>query len=119
MGYAGRPRIGGWYRRLDRPQAFQVVAIDERGQTVDVEYFDGTVDEWPLSHWHGLEIEACEAPQDWSGPFDDVDSDDPEGAPAGDGRHELLEGVDAEARKGATPSIRLRKRRRNGHARRA
>lgn len=119
MGYTGRPRIGSWYRRLDRPQAFHVVALDERAQTVEIEYFDGTVDEWPMSHWHGLQIEPCEAPHDWTGPFDDVDATDLEGGTAGDGRHELLEGIDAEAHKGATPSDRPRKRRRNGHARRA
>lgn len=70
------PVIGDWYRRADRPQVFQVVAIDSEAGTVDIEYFDGTVDEWPMDHWLALEIERCEPPQDWSGPFDDVERDD-------------------------------------------
>lgn len=80
----GRPPfVGNWYVRADRPQPFQVVAVDDRGGTVDIEYFDGTVDEWPLSHWHGLEIEACEEPRDWSGALGDVEWDErPNGEPA-------------------------------------
>lgn len=71
-----RPRVGEWYRRQDRPQPFHVVAVDEDSGTVDIEYFDGTIDEWPADHWAALEIEPCGAPQDWSGPFDDVRPDD-------------------------------------------
>jgi len=70
------PIVGNWYRRLDRPQPFQVVAYDRDAGTVDVEYFDGTVDEWPAEHWYDLEIEPCDAPQDWSGPFDDIEPDE-------------------------------------------
>lgn len=73
MVYNARPEIGNWYRRLDRPQAFQVIAVDAQAGTVELEYFDGTVDEWPLAHWYALDIEPSAAPQDWSGAFDQVD----------------------------------------------
>lgn len=90
------PAVGSWYVRADRPQPFQVVAVDARGGTVDIEYFDGTVDEWPLSHWHGLEIEACEAPRDFSGAYDDIEWDErPNGEPGlsrDEAVRELLEG---------------------------
>ena len=65
------PEVGQWYQRADRPQPFQVVAIDADAETVDVEYFDGTVDEWPLSHWLELTIEPSGAPPDPSGALDD------------------------------------------------
>jgi hypothetical protein len=61
---------------VDRPQSFQVVAYDREAGTVDVEYADGTVDEWPFTHWRALGLEPCEAPQDWTGPFDAIESDD-------------------------------------------
>lgn len=70
------PEIGDWYRRLDRAQPFRVVACDESGGTVDIEYFDGTLDEWPLSHWDELPIERCAAPEDWTGPFDSIEEED-------------------------------------------
>lgn len=65
------PVVGQWYQRADRAQPFQVVAVDEDDETVDVEYFDGTVDEWPLAHWHALDIEPTGAPPDASGALDD------------------------------------------------
>lgn len=77
--FAGSPQIGTWYRRQDRAQAFKVVALDQEARTVDLEYFDGTLDEWPLSHWHALDLEPCEAPYDWTGAFDRSERDDPFG----------------------------------------
>lgn len=71
MRVAHAPIVGQWYRRTDRPQPFQVVATNPADQTVDIEYFDGTVDEWPLSHWHGLDIVVSGAPPDPSGALDD------------------------------------------------
>ncbi|HSW14083.1 MAG TPA: TraR/DksA C4-type zinc finger protein [Solimonas sp.] len=69
-----QPVIGQWYRRADRPQAFQVVASDRGERIVDVEYFDGTVDEWPLAHWALLDVSPCEPPLDCSGPYDDSEA---------------------------------------------
>lgn len=69
------PEVGGWYRRLDIAQPFQVVAADFDDGTVEVEYFDGTVDEWPLSHWQELDIEACGAPPDVRGALDETDDE--------------------------------------------
>lgn len=76
MSIENSPVIGNWYRRSDRPQPFHVVAFDPVADSIDVEYFDGTVDEWPLSHWYLLDLEVCEAPQDWTGPFDNIERDD-------------------------------------------
>jgi hypothetical protein len=69
------PVIGQWYRRADRTMPFHVVAADAVDQTVDVEYFDGTVDEWPLSHWHGLDIEPTGAPPDATGALESPTED--------------------------------------------
>jgi hypothetical protein len=85
------PMVGEWYRRLDRPQAFQVVAFDAPEGTVDIEYFDGTIDEWPISHWYELPIEPCDAPQDSSGPFDAIDGDGYEEGGIEDHSHEAID----------------------------
>jgi hypothetical protein len=69
------PTVGMWYRSAAYPQAFQVVAIDGDSESVDIEYFDGTVDEWPLMRWAHMGLESCEAPQDDRGPFDSCDGD--------------------------------------------
>ena len=38
------PTIGAWYR-LDGGESFEVVAFDTDDGTVEIQYFDGTVEE--------------------------------------------------------------------------
>lgn len=70
------PVVGNWYRHLDKGEPFQVVAVDDAGN-IEIAQFDGTVDEIAAQDWPGLEIEPCEAPADWSAPFDHLDPDQP------------------------------------------
>ena len=70
------PIIDNWYYHLDKGQRFRVVAMDEESQTVEVQYFDGNVDEYELEIWYQLNIEPCEAPENWSGPLDIGNVDD-------------------------------------------
>ena len=65
------PEIGGWYRGEDGQ--FKVVAWDERSGSVEVQYFDGTLTGVDIELWDGLVLSCCPAPEDWSGPFDDVE----------------------------------------------
>ena len=71
-----RPVIGQWYRHRGDQQAFQVVAVDDADGSVELQFFDGTVDELRLVQWYALDIEDAEAPQDWTGPFDRIARDD-------------------------------------------
>lgn len=75
---APQPGIGDWYR-LSGGELFEVVAINEGDTTIDIQYFDGTVEEMDREDWEaqwddGL-IEAAEPPEDWSGSVD-VDGND-------------------------------------------
>ena len=70
------PIIGNWYRNQETGNDFEVVALDEDAQTIEIQYFDGEVEELDLDAWYELAIEAIEAPEDWSGPFDELESDD-------------------------------------------
>jgi len=60
------PQVGAWYRLPDG-KMFEVVAIDEQDRTVDVQHYDGTVEEWDLEAWTDLSLERGEAPEDWTG----------------------------------------------------
>lgn len=78
---APQPTIGDWYRTRGGA-LFEVVAIDEDDATIEIQYFDGTVEEMDREDWvaqwdEGL-LEAAEAPEDWSGSVD-VDADDGRG----------------------------------------
>jgi hypothetical protein len=70
------PIISNWYCHLDKGQRFRVVAIDEKTKTVQVQDFDGNLDEYEMESWYQLEIEPCEAPENWSGPLDIGNVDD-------------------------------------------
>ena len=70
------PIIGNWYRNQETGNDFEVVALDEDAQTIEIQYFDGEVEELDLDAWYELAIEAIEAPEDWSGPFDELEADD-------------------------------------------
>ena len=71
-----KPVITQWYRHLDKGYEFQVTAIDDRDKTVEIQYFDGDLDEVELNDWYHLQIEPIEAPEDWTGPVDDIERDD-------------------------------------------
>jgi hypothetical protein len=70
------PIVGNWYRHVDKGQTFTVVAVDERNDVVEIQDFDGGLAEIELTAWPDLELEAAEAPEDWTGPVDDVETDD-------------------------------------------
>jgi hypothetical protein len=78
---APHPSIGDWYR-LRGGELFEVVAIDEDEGTIDIQYFDGTVEEMDHEDWAAQSedgaLEAAEAPEDWSGSVD-VENGDEEG----------------------------------------
>ena len=68
------PVVGDWYRRQGGA-LFEVVAIDRDDATVEVQHFDGTLEEFDLESWEEQEFEEAQAPEDWSGSVD-VDSED-------------------------------------------
>lgn len=63
------PVIGHWYRRANR-QLFEVVAIDEDDATVELQFFDGTIDEVDFEMWKDFLLIQVAAPEDWSGSVD-------------------------------------------------
>ncbi len=63
------PVIGQWYKRPGRG-IFEVVAIDDQARTIELQHFDGTVDELDRESWDDTWIEVVEAPEDYSGSLD-------------------------------------------------
>ena len=70
------PQVSQWYRHLDKGQQFYVTAIDDDEGTVEIQHFDGDVEEMDFDDWHELSLEPIEPPEDWTGPVDDVVRDD-------------------------------------------
>ncbi len=70
------PIVDNWYQHLDKGQAFQVVAVDEDASTVELQHFDGDVEEIDLNAWYQIPVKLIEEPENWSGPFDVGEMDD-------------------------------------------
>lgn len=79
-----RPVIDQWYQRLDTGERFRVVALDANGYAIATQDFDGNLAEFDADAWKALELEEISAPEDWTGPFDDVQADDAESAAGAD-----------------------------------
>ena len=63
------PIIGQWFRRPSGT-LFEVVAIDDDDRTVEIQQFDGTIDEVDIDIWPELLLTEVSAPEDWSGSVD-------------------------------------------------
>lgn len=68
------PDIGHWYQDGFKTSIFEVVALDIKGG-VEIQYFDGEIEELDLDSWYELELVEIPAPEDWSGPFEMVKED--------------------------------------------
>lgn len=70
------PMVDQWYMHLDKGQRFIVTAIDEQGESIEVQHFDSDLEEFTQDEWQELDIELCEAPENWSGALDIGEQDD-------------------------------------------
>jgi hypothetical protein len=71
-----KPAIGQWYRPHEKGDSFQVIAFDESSGTIEMQHFDGDIEEWDAESWRLLAPELIETPEDWTGPMDDIEPDD-------------------------------------------
>ena len=67
---------GQWYRDCGSGSIFQIVSVDEKDGSIEVQYIDGSVEESSVEDWVARALEGCEQPEDWVGPFDDLEADD-------------------------------------------
>lgn len=63
------PEVGGWYRDYES-RLFEVVAVDDADGSIDIQHFDGTVEELEPQDWVALLPRAVDPPEDWSGAMD-------------------------------------------------
>jgi hypothetical protein len=73
-----QPIVGQWYRGATN-ELFEVVAVDDGDETIEIQFFDGTVTEMDFDAWQqqvlDRTLEAAGAPEDWSGAVD-VETED-------------------------------------------
>ena len=64
------PVVDNWYMHLDKGQRFTITEVNEDDETIELQHFDGDIDEITFSDWSDYNVELCEAPENWSGPID-------------------------------------------------
>ncbi|WP_096086474.1 DUF6763 family protein [Agaribacterium haliotis] len=58
------PLIGTWFRDAESGQRFEVVAIDEKQNTIEVQYTDGDIGEFDIESWGSMKLVETDAPED-------------------------------------------------------
>ena len=71
------PEIGQWYR-CPNNSLFEVVARDTDDATIEIQHFDGTIEELDDYGWVAQKAIIAAAPEDWSGSVDISREDHPE-----------------------------------------
>ena len=70
------PLIEQWYAHVDKGQLFYITDINEEKNAIEIQHFDGDIEELNFDEWRELEIELSEEPVSWAGPLDIAEKDD-------------------------------------------
>jgi hypothetical protein len=63
-------QVGVWYKDLQTGTQFEVVALDDSAQTIEVQLLDGALCEYDLDTWSDMTLAAIEEPEDWRNAFE-------------------------------------------------
>ncbi len=69
------PIIGNWYTHEDKGQTFQIIEIEDEGE-IEIQHIDGDLEAVEGSEWMQMDLVLAAAPEDWTGPIDDIEYDD-------------------------------------------
>ncbi len=70
------PVVDQWYTHYDKGQDFCVTAVDEDAGTIEIQHFDGDLEEVGFEEWRLMDIELAETPENTDGPLDVGDLED-------------------------------------------
>ena len=66
------PVVGNWYLHRDKGQTFKIIDIDRDSGAIEIQYFDGDLEEIDGDAWDEMDLELAAPPEDETGPLDDV-----------------------------------------------
>lgn len=59
------PRIGEWYKD-EKGVSFEVITVDDEEQLIQVQYFDGSVEDLDFDIWNKSGFISRAPPEEWS-----------------------------------------------------
>ncbi len=69
------PAVGSWYIELATGQLFEIVAVDEKNSTIEIQYEDGDLADYDADSWGHLDIAMATAPEPGGAHFGDSSFD--------------------------------------------
>lgn len=87
------PVVGQWYKEPDG-LTFEVVAIDDHDDTIEIQYADGAVEEFDMESWLTMELTPLSAPENLRGMFDEMECEEDLGRTAFNGRERWSDYLD-------------------------
>jgi len=60
-----QPEIGTWFQESVYGYEFEVIAFDDRSQSVSVQHLDGSLEEYDEDTWLSIEPHSIPRPQEW------------------------------------------------------
>jgi len=64
------PVTGNWYQNQKTEKVFQIMSINQDDNTIDIQHFDGNIEEISFEDWFGMDLELAEPTEDWSGAYE-------------------------------------------------
>jgi len=68
--------VGNWYQEALSDKLFEIVAVDEETDSIQVQFYDGEIEEFDQDTWESLILFTAAPPEDWRGPFEISSEDD-------------------------------------------
>ena len=59
------PAVGNWYKETNENLIFEVVAVDEDAETIELQYIDGEISEFDYAVWEEMSLVQVEPHEDW------------------------------------------------------
>ena len=59
------PNVGDWFKDA-QGQSFEIVAVDEDEGSVEVQFYDGEIEEYDADSWRMLYLVPIAPPEDWT-----------------------------------------------------
>ncbi|MGK2913378.1 MAG: DUF6763 family protein [Porticoccaceae bacterium] len=70
------PRVNQWYQDARDDILFEVVAVDNKEQTIEIQYYDGEVGEIEFDAWREMVLLPAQPPEDWRSAYELNDEED-------------------------------------------
>jgi hypothetical protein len=69
------PIEGNWYKSLDTGKTLSVVTFDEDESIVEIQYYNGKLEEIEIEEWDDLSLELIDQPEDYIDDAGNLDED--------------------------------------------